>query len=293
MCGRAFNFDGKMGKRAYKSDSDSRKGAKYVFLQDARLRKEVLLGFCEGNSLAQFQVKKFGTTYEVCHLEQAVAAWRDVLHEKRSRFRESSLEDAAHLGLSVVVVDFHPSVRWKTIVGIGKEGGDLVAEGFLHGGRRGAVPLVNDEGVVSDWGVERECEKTKEYLLPFMDIHKTENLFSADERSGVDADAGVSEIGKASVQFGDKARQVCALFMDYKGNDVEAGWNGQGIETPRLVNEYAKLLFIHDFGNPKKIKLAGRYPRLRVARAYASAKMGFRPTQSSIANRGVGRKWKL
>ena len=279
-----------MGKRAYKSDSGSRKGAKYVFLQDAQLRKKVLLGFRERNALTQFQVKEFGTAYEIGNLEQAVIARRDVLHENRRRFRESSLEDAAHLGLSVVVVDFHPSVRRKTIVGIGKEGGELVAERFLHGGRRGTVPLVDDEGVVGDWGVECECEKAKEYLLPFMDIHKTENLLSADERSGVDADAVVSEIGESSVQFGDMARQVHALFMDYKGNDVEAGWNGQGIETPRLVNEYAQLLVIHDFGNPKKIKLAGRYPRLRVARACASAKSQITPAVDSVSNRRPRRK---
>ena len=277
-------------------DSDSRKRAKHILLQHARLGKEVLLGFREGNSLTQFQVKKFGAAYEIGNLEQAVIARRDVLYENRRSFRESSLEDAAHLGLSVVVVDFHPSVRWKTIVGIGKEGGDLVADGFLHGGRRGAVPLVDDEGVVGDWGVECECEKAEENLLPFMDVHKTEDLFSADEGAGVDADTGVSEIGEAGVQFGDVARQVRILFVDDKGNDVETGRNGQGIETPRLVNEYAELLLVHDFGNSKKIKLAGKYPRLRVARACASAKSQIAPAADSVPNhrrRRKGEKWKL
>lgn len=228
---------------------DSRKGAKHVLLQDAQLRKKVLLGFRERNALSLFQVKKRDTTYKIGNLEQAVIARRDVLHENRRRFRESSLEDAAHLGLSVVVVDFHQSVRRKAVVGIGKEGGDLVAEGFLHGGRRGAVPLVDDEGVVGDWGMECECEKAEEYLLPFMDVHKTENLFSTDEGAGVDADTGVSEIGEAGVQFGDVARQVRILFVDDKGDDIETGRNRQGIETPRLVNEYAELLLVHDFGN--------------------------------------------
>ena len=276
---------------------DSRKGAKHVLFQDARLRKEVLLGFRERNALTQFQVKEFGAAYEIGNLEQAVIARRDVLHENRRSFGESSLEDAAHLGLSVVVVDFHQSVRRKAIVGIGKEGGDLVEEGFLHGGRRGAVPLVDDEGVVGDWGVECECEKAEENLLPIMDVHKTEDLFSADEGACVDADAGVSEIGEAGVQFGDVARQVRILFVDDKGDDVEARWNGQRIETPRLVNEYAELLLVHDSGNPKKIKMAGRYPRLRVARACASAKSQITPAADSISNRrrrrkGESGKWK-
>lgn len=266
-------------------DLDSRKGAKYVLLQDARLRKEVLFGFRERNALTQFQVEKLGTTYKIGYLKQAVIARRDVLHENRRRFRESSLEDAAHLGLSVVVVDFHQSVRRKAIVWIGKEGGDLVAEGFLHGGRRGAVSLVDDEGVVGNRGVEGECEKAEENLLPFMDVHKTENLFSADEWPSVDTDAGVSEIREAGVQFGDVARQVRILLVDHKGDDVEAGRNGQGIETPRLVNEYAELLLVHDFGNPKKIKLAGRYPRLRVARACASAKSQIALAADSVSNR--------
>ena len=285
-----------MRKRAYKSDSDSRKGTKHVLLQDAQLRKEVLLGFRERDALAQFQVKEFGAAYEIGNLEQAVIARRDVLHENRRRFGESSLEDAAHLGLSVVVVDFHQSVRRKTIVGIGKEGGDLVSEGFLHGGRRGAVSLVDDEGVVGDWGVKCECEKEEENLLPFMDVHKTERLFSADERSGMDADTGVPEIGEACVQFGDVACQVRVLFVYHKGDNVETGRNGQGIKTPRLVNEYAELLLVHDFGNPKKIKLAGRYPRLRVARACASAKSQIAPAVDSVSNRRrrrKGEKWKL
>ena len=277
-------------------DSDSRKRAKHILLQHARLGKEVLLGFREGNSLTQFQVKKFGAAYEIGNLEQAVIARRDVLYEKRRRFRESSLEDAVHLGLAVVIVDFHPSVRRKTIVGIGKEGGYLVAKRFLHGGRRGAVSLVDDEGVVGDWRMECECEKAEEYLLPFMDVHKTERLFSADERSGMDADTGVPEIGEACVQFGDVACQVRVLFVYHKGDNVETGRNGQGIKTPRLVNEYAELLLVHDFGNPKKIKLAGRYPRLRVARACASAKSQIAPAVDSVSNRRrrrKGEKWKL
>lgn len=284
--GRFSVFMEENGEREYKSDSDSRKRAKHVLLQDARLGKEVLLGFREGNAFAQFQAQKFGTAYEIGNLEQAVIARRDVLHEGCRRVGESGLEDAADLGLSVVVVDFHHCVRREAVAGTGKEGGDLVEEGFLHGGRRGTVPFVDDEGVVGDWRVEGECEKAEEYLLPFVYVHEAKNLFSSDEWSGVDADAGVSEIGEAGVQFGDVARQVRALFVEHKGDDVEAGWHGQGIETPRLVNEYAELLVVHDLGNQKKIKLAGRYPRLRVARACASAKSRIAPVADSVANRG-------
>ena len=76
-----------------------------------------------------------------------------------------------------------------------------------------------------------KSEKAEENLFPDMYVHESEILFPSDERAGMDAKSGQSEIGEPGSHFGKMPRQVVELVVKDEGYDIESRRDNRRIET--------------------------------------------------------------
>ena len=256
----------------------------YILFQVAKAWKEMLLGFCERDLFTKFQLQKFHCTHEVCNLKESVSIRRDVLHKDGIETAKGRLEHLPNLRLPIVIVDFDSVVSFQTAGGGREKLRHLKRERADHCVRRVAIAFVKGEGMVFNWRVESKSKKSKEKLLANMDVHEAKTLLAADERAGMNTNLRHAEVGEPGMHFIKMSRQIVTLVMKDESDNVEAGWDNRRIEAARFVHKYAQFLCVIHADK----KLAGRYPRRRVARACASAKMLMPQTPRIVANRGCG-----
>ncbi len=266
------------------SDLKPGEGTKNILLQVAVTWKEMFLGFCEWDRFTKFQFQKFHCTYEVRNLKESVSVRRDGLHKDGIEAVKCRLEHLTDLRLPIVIVDLDSVISFQPVFGSREEVHHMKQERTDHSFRRVAITFVEGEGMVFDRRVESKSKKSKEKLLSDMDVHEAKTLLAPDERAGMHTNIRHAEVGKLRMHFLKILRQIVALVVQDERDNIETGWDNRRIETPRFVHEYAQFLCVIHADK----KMAGRYPRRRVARAFASAKMLMPQTPRIVANRGCG-----
>ena len=258
--------------------------AQNILFQVAETWKEMLLGSCERDRFTEFQLQKFHSAHEVCNLKESVSVRCDVLHKDGIETAKCRLEHLRNLRLPVVIVDFDSVVSFQTVCGGREELRHLERERADHCVWRVAIAFVKGKDMVFNRRMERKSKKAEEKLLANMNVHEAKTFLAADERPSMNTGLRHAEVGELGMHFIKMARQVVTLVMKDERDNVEAGWDNRRIEASRFVHKYAQFLCaIH-----ADKKLAGRYPRRRVARAFASAKMLMPQTPRIVANRGCG-----
>ena len=258
--------------------------AQNILFQVAETWKEMLLGSCERDRFTEFQLQKFHCAHEVCDLKESVSVWRHVFHKDSIETAQCRLEHLHNLRLPVVIVDFDSVVSFQTVCNGREELRHLKRKRADHCVWRVAIAFVKGKDMVFNRRVESKSKKAEEKLLADMDVHKAKTFLAADERAGMNTNLRYAEVGELGMHFIKMVRQIIALVMKDERDNVEAGWDNRRIEASRFVHEYAQF---HRVIHADK-KLAGRYPRRRVARAFASAKMLMPQTPRIVANRGCG-----
>ena len=145
---------------------------------------------------------------------------------------------------------------------------------------RREVPFVHAEGSAGYRYGSGECGHCVKELSSNADFQCSEFVLSANYRSGVEAEHGMSKTRKGLFKNGDSRLNGDRLVMENERDDIETRRNCGRIETPRFIHKYAQLSFSHRCAHSTTIKLAGKYPRqwrgtspsLWVARAFASAR---------------------
>ena len=163
---------------------------------------------------------------------------------------------------------------------------------------RREVPLVYAEGSAEYRnGSGESCHCVKE-LSSNADLKCSKFVLTANYRSGVEAERGMSKTRKGLFKSGDSRLYGDRLVMENERNDIETRRDCGRIETSRFIHKYAQHSFSHRCARSMKIKLAGRYPRqwrgtspsLWVARTFASARNQLAQTQHIITEAGCLRK---
>ena len=255
---------------------------KNILFQVTGTWEEMFLGFCERDRLTKFQFQKFHCAYEVRNLKESVTVWRDILHKDGIESGKCRLQHLSDLRLTIVIVDFDSAISFQTVFGSRKKFRHLKRERTDHRFRLVAIAFVDGEGMLFDLCVESKSKKAEEKLLADMDVHGSKSLLAADERTSMHTNAWYAEVGELGMHFRKIVRQVATLVVKDKSDNVEARWNDRRIETPRFIHKYAQFPRVAHYDK----KLAGRYPRRRVARAFASAKTLVPQTARIVANGG-------
>lgn len=79
--------------------------------------------------------------------------------------------------------------------------------------------------------MENEGQKPKEELSSQVYVHKAKLFLSSYEGAGMDAHICQIEVFELRGKFGKILRNVMALIMEHKGNDIESRRNDRRIET--------------------------------------------------------------
>ena len=255
-------------KPLQRSNPKSRKRTKHVLLQVAKTWKEPFFRPRKWNRLVELEIKEFHCADEVSRLKKPVSLGLDAFRERRGKRRDRGLEYAANLRLPVVVVYLDSIVGREPLLVLRYEFRYLQGEGTGDCGRICRIAFVDREGMVANRRVECERKKSEEKLASQVEVHRPKVLLAADERAGVDAEPRKTETVKSSVDFGEMRIKGFTLVVEHERHYVEARWDDGRVKTTGLVHEHAQLFLC----GHAKIKLAGRYPRRRVARAFASAR---------------------
>ena len=207
-----------------------------------RVVEEIAFGFREGQPKVELLLEERHCAGEVCHLKEAIPFRGDAGRELHRKGRKAFFENAFNLRLSVVVVYFDLVETAKSVAGVIKILGHFLDEGFCHQFRRASISLVYAKATPPHRNTTCKGHKATEEFSTNLDVRVPERLFSANQRTRMEAYARVHYVGKGVFEACDVLSNRNCLVVKDARNDVKTGWADTRIETARFVNEYAQCL---------------------------------------------------
>lgn len=204
--------------------------------------EKIAFGFREGQPKIEFLLEERYCAGEVCHLKQAIPFRGDAGGELHRKGRKAFFENAFHLRLSVVVVYLDLVETVKRVAGVFKILGHLLDEGFCQQFRRAGISLVYAKATPPHWHTTRKGHKATKEFSANLYVHVPEHLFATNQRTGMEAYAGMHYVGKGVFKACDVLSDRNCLVVEDTRNDVKTGWADTRVETARFVNEYAQCL---------------------------------------------------